>query len=193
MGAKNQKRLCVGLILLWFLSTAFSLPEIKRPQLPPYVKYRLSKLPLVGRFVEPPPPPEKAYLETQELIKALKKAQADRYLPEAYAEILRKWERAQEYYRTGHYDWAEDYFQRIQKLAQEALQKAQGIREENRRKALTQLQKLRKSFEKRKKQLSFEERLKLELVLWRLETVIEMEDFERFASEAEEVRKTYGL
>jgi len=52
---------------------------------------------------------------------------------------------------------------------------------------------LKTSYENRKKNLSFEKRLKIELSLWRLETLIELEKFDRFATEAQEVQKEYQL
>lgn len=190
---KESRTFYLLLILIGFSSLAFKFPDFKAPEMPPYVKYRLSKLPLIGRFVEPPPPPEKEYLETKQLMEELSRARADRYAPELYSQIQKKWKRAEEYYHTGHYDWAVIYFDKIRKLSQEALSKARTIREKKKKAALAVLKKLRSSYESRKKKLPFEERLKIELVLWRLETLIELEEFDRFVTEAQEAQKNYHL
>jgi len=75
---KKKRRLFYALlILVTFGSLAFRFPEFKAPKIPPYVKYRLSKWPLIGRFVKPPPPPEEEYLATKKLLADLEKARAD--------------------------------------------------------------------------------------------------------------------
>lgn len=190
---KKSRLFCGLLILVAFGALAFKFPEFKAPKMPPYIKYRLSKWPLIGRFVKPPPPPEKEYLATKKLLADLDKARADRYAPELYREIHEKWQRAEKYYHTGHYDWAVYYFKKIRDLSREALTRARSVREKKKKEALTVLKKLKSSYEKRKRNLSLEKRLKIELALWRLETLIELEKFDRFATEAREVRKNYHL
>ena len=191
---KKKKCILGGLLLLiGAFSLAFKFPDLKLPEVSPYVKYRLSKLPLIGRFVEPPPPPEKEYLEVKGLIEELNRTRAERYVPKLYRKIRKKWERAEEYYQTGHYDWALSYFKELRRLSREALDRTRAIREKKKKEAREVLKKLRSAYENRRKELSPETRLKIELVLWRLETLIELEEFDRFATEAEEARKNYRL
>ncbi|QJA05699.1 hypothetical protein FVE67_02305 [Thermosulfurimonas marina] len=178
------------LALAAVLVLGFSWPKL---ELSPYARYQLSKLPLLGRFITPPTPPEKAYLETEKLVKELYEARADLYAPDLYAEIQKKWERARSFYQSGHYDWAEEYFRKIQELAQEALKQAQKVRQERKARAYQKLRKLRRRLQARKKDLPLEKRVRLSLALWRLELLIELERFEEFEREIKAFEKNYPL
>ncbi len=191
---RPQNRGLIVLILLTLgTSLAFSFPKFSWPELSPYARYRLSKLPLIGRFIEPPAPPEKEYLETRALIEKLEAERVDRYAPDLFSRIKKKWERAEKYYRTGHYDWARSYFEKIRKLGEKALKETRQRRRARKEAALKALQKLRQAFAARREKLPPEKRLKIALALWRLETLIELEEFEAFEKEARSVKEIYGL
>ncbi len=189
----RNRRILILLVLVISTGMAFSFPKISKPELSPYARYRLSRLPLLGRFIEPPAPPEKEYLETRALLEKLAEERADLYVPDLFARIQKKWERAETYYRTGHYDWARTYFKKIKELGETALKETRKRRQTKKEAALKVLKKLRESFEARRARLSLERRLKVALALWRLETLIELEEFETFEKEAQRVKKTYGL
>ena len=182
----------IPLLLVALLGTgfSFSLPHF---QLSPYARYRLSRLPLIGRLIKPPVPPEKEYRAAQSLMEKLRDQEADRYAPELYARVEKKWERARTYYRTGHYDWARIYFAQIQDLGKKALEEARRRREALKARAYKTLNLLRQSYRKKSRTLPPEKRLQITLALWRLETLIQLEDFETFKKEALEVRRNYGL
>jgi len=188
---KHGLAVLVMLIFVW--GSAFSLPEIHRPELSPYARYRLSRIPLIRRFVKPPTPPEKAYQETRRLVEKLREEGADIYAPDLFSRVEKKWERARTYYRTGHYEWAETYFREIAELGRKALEETRRRREARKRAAEEVLKKLRRSFEARRERLSPEKRLRIALALWRLELLIQLEQFEDFRREARRISQTYGL
>ncbi|RUM89010.1 MAG: hypothetical protein DSZ24_02270 [Thermodesulfatator sp.] len=183
-----------GGFLLWLLVAGlvwgFSWP---RWELSPYARYQLSRLPLVGRFITPPSPPEKAYLETEKLVKRLEEVRADRYAPDLYAEVQKKWKRAQAFYNTGHYDWAKEYFQKTQELARKALEKSRKVLQKKKQKAYQELQELRQRFEAQRENFPLQKRVQITLALWRLELLIRLERFEEFQKDLQDFRKIYPL
>ncbi len=189
----SKKKGVLLLVLFWLAGTGFKWPEISKPELNPYVRYRLSKLPLLNRWIKPPPPPQKAYQEAQKWVETLERLRAEKYFPEDYQKILKRWQKGQKYYQEGRYSWAVHYFKKVVTSAKELAQKTRTLRDKKRQEAWQRLENLRKKWALKKKDFPLEKQLKVELALWRLENLIQMEDFELFAKEVQELEKNYAL
>ncbi len=188
-----RKKTWVLLAFLLWLSVFAGEAAPFKLELSPYARYKLSKLPLVGRFVKPPEPPKKEYAEAQKVMDELALQGAPTYLRSRYERLLKKWERAKKFYSEGHYDWAKQYFEEIVKTGKKTLEEVKKIRKLRKEAALKELDKVKKVYEKKKDSYDPERRLRIELGFWKLETLVEMEKFQRFSVELKRFRDAYGL
>ncbi|AIH04025.1 MULTISPECIES: hypothetical protein [Thermodesulfobacterium] len=188
MGRKRLiKNLVVILTLTLFLSSCtlkerfqeFKEDNVER------VKVFLSNLPLVRKYVSLHSPPKELYQEIKGMIEWIKGAKVPDLYKEEHKAVLKEWERIEGYYKKKYYKKCERELKRFKPKVETLKNKLETYRETLKKEAMQKYQAVEQKAKEILKNKKGEERLRIELYLWKLRSLIALEDYEKFNQEIE--------
>ncbi len=149
------------------------------------VKVKLSEVPFIKKYIHLPPPPKALYNSTQKLIFSLRDLKADQIYPDKFKEVLDAWEEADRLYRYKYYFKARKKLEEVKKKAETLKKELLAYWASLKEKAWQKYHQVEKEAKKilKKKGLTSDEKLKIELYLWKLRTLIALERFDKFEKE----------
>ncbi|GEM_PF-1114474 len=149
------------------------------------IRVRLSGVPFIKKYIHLPPPPASLYNSTQNLISDLKSLKADQIYPDKFKEVLDVWEEADRLYRYKYYFKASKKLQEVKKKAEILKKDLLAYWDSLKQKAWERYKQVEKQANKilQKKNLSAQEKLKVELYLWKLRALISLKRFDKFDEE----------
>jgi hypothetical protein len=149
------------------------------------VKVKLSTVPFIKKYIHLPPPPEALYNSTQSLILNLRDLKAEEVYPDKFKDVLDAWDEADRLYRYKYYFKARRKLKEVMKKAEDLKKELEAYWATLKEKAWDKYKKVEKEANRvlKKKDVSPELRLKIELYLWKLRTLIALERFDRFERE----------
>ena len=149
------------------------------------IKVRLHDAPFIGRYIHLPPPPKELYNATKEIILNLKKLNAESLYPEEYKKVLSQWEEAQALYNAKYYKKAKEKLEEVKKQALALEKQIKTYWENLQNQAWAKYKQIEKQAKKLlyQENLSKQEKLNIELYLWKLRSLIVLREFEKFERE----------
>lgn len=151
------------------------------------IKVSLAQIPLLGRYVTLPPPPKEFYEDLKKKIDLLGSYKIPESYKKEYEEILSKWREIEESYKKRYYKKCERKLKELKPKVDTLLKKLETYQETIKKEAQ---EKYRLIEERAKKILpgkTGEERLRIELYLWKLRTLLSARDYDTFFKEIENV------
>jgi phosphoglycerate-specific signal transduction histidine kinase len=130
-----------------------------------------------------PAAPEKLYNATKEVIDKLKLYRTEEVYKEEYNRIIENWEKVKELYQSKYYKSAKKELEKLYPEAKKLLEKIETYREKLEKDAWEKYNALVKKVKPLLSKKKGEERLKIELYLWKLRTLITMEKYDEFYKE----------
>ncbi len=146
-------------------------------------KIFLSNIPFIKKYITLPPPPIDLYKNTQEIIKKLKDLDAEKIYKKDFEKLLKDWEKAKKLYKKKYYKKAETYLKKIYKEAKELLERVKAYKETLKINAWKKYKIIENRAQKLLSKKKKEERIKIELYLWKLRNLINLERYEEFEKE----------
>lgn len=151
------------------------------------IKVFLNQIPLLGRYVTLPPPPKEVYEDLKKKIDLLGSYQIPEPYKKEHEEILSRWREIEESYKKRYYRKCERKLKEVKPKVEALLRKLEAYQERIKKEA----QEKYKLIEERAKRVlsskTGEERLKIELYLWKLRTLLSAGDYDTFFKELENV------
>jgi len=147
------------------------------------VKVGLRQVPFIKKYIKLPPAPKKLFEEAQKTLKKLEMYKADSIYPEEYENIVEKWQNVEYLYDSEYYLSARKALNELLPQLKELLKKVQKYQEEKQEKAWQAYQRVAKKVEKILKKADEKKRLKLRLYLWKLKSLIKLENYDEFYRE----------
>jgi len=148
------------------------------------IKVSLSHIPFIKNYITLYPAPEKLYTETEDLMNQLKYYKAQEVFKDEYEKVLSLWEKAKDLYQSKYYKSAEKELKKVNSMAKELLKKVKTYKETLKTSALNKYKKMEELAEQVLKNAKSEEkRLQIKLYLWKLKTLIDMENYNEFEKE----------
>lgn len=149
------------------------------------VKIFLTRVPVVKNYIKLPPPPKELYEELQSILFQLEAYRAKDLYPEEYAQVFEEWLKIQKLYQEKYYLKAQKLLKKTLPLAKNLLEKIQKYYSNLKNSALKRYQEVEKLAQEKLKKSSPENRLKIQLYLWRLKNLLILEKYEEFNKELE--------
>ncbi len=188
MEQKNDKLKLLSLVLVLFLLSGCGenikgrITDFKDESLE-RVKVTLVDLPFIGRWVKLHPKPSSLYKEVEEAILNLKAKGAEKYLPDEFAKFEREWQKAKELYSERLYLQAEKKLKTLAKEAKDLNEKLDKTLSALRSSAMQKYKEREAELTSKLSSLNEEDRLKLNVYLLYLKSLVEQGRFEEFESE----------
>ena len=190
MERKIFKKITILFLALFILISCETLKNLKsslyefKENTVEKIKVSLTHIPFIKKYITLYPAPKELYNETENLINQLKRYKVDEIFKNDYEEVLNAWEKAKELYQSRYYRSAEKELKKVNSMAKELLEKVKAYKETLKTEALQKYKKM----EKRAKQIlkntkSEEKKVKIELYLWKLRNLIDLEDYSEFEKE----------
>ncbi|QER41826.1 hypothetical protein F1847_03340 [Thermodesulfobacterium sp. TA1] len=148
-------------------------------------KVFLARLPLVKRYVSLYPPPKEFYQEVKGMVEWIKGAKVPDLYKEEQKAVLKHWEEIENLYKSKYYRRCERELKKLKPKAETLKNKLETYRETLKREAMQKYQALEQKAKEVLKTKKGEDRLKIELYLWKLRSLITLEDYDSFNKEIE--------
>ncbi len=187
---KRFKKFAIIILALFLLSSCQRLEVFKssfydiKDKLVERVKVSLSNVPFIKKYITLYPAPKKLYTETKDLINQLKEYKAEKIFKKEYEKVLSAWIRAKDFYQWRYYKSAEKELKRVNSMANKLLAKVKAYKATLKNSALQKYEKMEKLAKKiLKNNKSQKKKLAIELYLWKLRNLIDLEDYSEFEKE----------
>ena len=168
-----------------FLKKAKDSFHLVKEEMVERVKVGLSKVPFIKKYIHLPPAPSSLYEKAQKLVIQLRDLKAEKVYPVKFKEVLEAWEEADRFYRYK-------YYIKAHRKLEEVIEKAEALKKELEaywasleEKAWAKYKKVEKDAKEilSKKKMKLEEKLKIELYLWKLKTLVTLKRYDKFEKE----------
>lgn len=181
-------KLCLFLMLFMLSACSFkeTLSNFKEDAFEA-LKVNFSKVPLIGKYIKLYPPPSKSYGELKDKIDMLTSYNIPEQYKKEYEEILSKWKEIEENYRKRYYKKAERKIKELKPKIEAFSKKLEAYYEATKKEAQQKYKMIEEKAKKILLEKRGEERLKIELYLWKLRTLLSVKDYEAFFKEIENV------
>lgn len=151
------------------------------------IKVFLNQIPLLGRYVTLPPPPKEFYEDLKKKIDLLGSYKIPEPYKKEYEEILSKWKEIEESYKKRYYRKCERKLKELKPKVETLLKKLEAYQEKLKKEAQEKYKLIEERAKKVLSNKTGEERLRIELYLWKLRTLISAGEYEFFFKELENV------
>ena len=158
--------------------------EIVKEEVIERLKVGLSELPIIGKHISLPPAPKELYEETKAIFEKLKTYKAQEVYPKEYQTLVEKWGEIQNLYESRYYLSAKRELKQLYPEAKEFLQKVEKYHQEVEEKAWKKYKEVESRLKKLIKKGKLKDILKVKLYLWKLKTLIKMENYDEFYRES---------
>ncbi|MFN3504766.1 MAG: hypothetical protein ACK4Y7_00965 [Caldimicrobium sp.] len=148
------------------------------------IKVNLSKVPLLGRWIELPKPPKELYQKTEEKIVLLRVSKAKDLFKDEYEKVMSKWSKGETLYKKKYYLSAEKHLKKALADADSLLSKVEAYEKNLKEKALAKYAFLENQI-KNKSFKNEEEKIKAGLYLLKLKNLLELGKYDEFEKAAE--------
>lgn len=191
-----MKKIKKKLWLLFFLVFFFTSCKVQRENLKQRwqdtaenfsetFKVFLTHFPIVKNYIKLHSPPKELYEEMQLTIFQLEAYKANEVFKEDYEKVNETWTEIQKLYQEKYYLKAQKLLKKALPSAKALLEKTQKYYSDLKKSALSKYGEVEKLAQEKMKKSTPEERLKIQLYLWKLKNLITLEKYEEFQRELE--------
>lgn len=148
-------------------------------------KVFLTNFPVIKNYIKLSPPPKELYEEMQLTLSQLEAYKANELYPEEYGKIADDWKEIKKLYQERYYLKAQKLLKKTLPSAKALLEKVRKYHSDLKKSAWDKYKEVEGLAQGKIKKGSPEERLKVQLYLWKLKNLITLEKYEEFRRELE--------
>ncbi len=149
------------------------------------LKVFLIHFPIVKNYIKLPLPPKELYEEMQLIMIQIEAYKIPETFKEEHEKLTENWIKIQKLYQEKYYGKAEKLLKKTLPSAKELLEKIKKYYSDLKASSLNKFAEIEKLAKEKIKKSSSEEKLKVQLYLWKLKNLINLGKYEEFQKELE--------